>query len=69
MKMTVKDLIEHVYTDCYLEIEKSVEEADGTYYVQKIWRGTAANVRKQYYDSEIAIITPLEHGAMKILLR
>jgi hypothetical protein len=69
MKMTVKDLIEHVYTDCYIIIEKGGEEKDGTYFVQKLWKGTAANVPKKYYDNEIAIITPPKYGAMKILLR
>jgi len=69
MKMLMKDLIAHVYTDCLLEIEQGGEEADGTYFVQKIWQGTAANLPKKYYDSEIAIITPPKYGAMKILLR
>lgn len=69
MKMTVKDLIEHVYIDCLLKIEQGNEEADGTYLVQKVWQGTAANLPKKYYDSEIAIITPSKYGAMKILLR
>ena len=68
MKMTVKDLIEHVYTDCYIVIEKGVEETNNTYYVQKIWQGTAANLPKRYYDNEIAIITPSKYGKMKILL-
>ena len=69
MKMLVKDLIAHIYTDCYIEIEQGGEETDGTYFVQKLWKGTAANVPKEYYDDEIAIITPLKYEAVKILLR
>ena len=69
MKMLVKDLLTHVYVDCVLEIEQGGEEADGTYFVQKLWKGTATNVPKEYYDSEIAIITPKKYGVVKILLR
>lgn len=69
MKMTVKDLIAHVYTDCCIIIEKGIEETDDICYVQKIWRGIAANLPKQYYNNEIAIITPQKYGEMKILLR
>ena len=69
MKMTVKDLIEYVYTDCCIIIEKGIEETDGIYYVQRIWRGTAADLPKRYYDNEIAIVTPQKYGEIKILLR
>ncbi len=64
----MKDLIAHVYVDCFLEIEQGVEENE-SYFVQKIWSGTATNLPHSYYDSEIAIIVPLKYGAMKILLR
>ena len=66
--MKMKDFITHTYVDTELLLEQGGEE-DGTYFVQKIWRGTAANLPQEYYDSEIAIITPIKYGAVKILLR
>ena len=69
MKMLVRNLISHVYVDTEILLEQGGEEKDGTYFVQKIWNGTAANLPQEYYDSEIAIITPIKYGTVKILLR
>ncbi len=67
--MKMKDFITHIYVDTELLLEQGGEEEDGTYFVQKVWNGRVTNLPRKYYDSEIAIITPIKYGAVKILLR
>ena len=66
--MTVKNIVEHIFVDTVISVEIGVEE-NNTYHTEEVYNGTAANLPREWYDKDIFLIIPKEHGVMKIITR